>query len=59
MYANLHIVVTNNILSLDPPSPPSAHLWLILREHKIIPATKESYRVYVGTGNKKSNSDSV
>jgi hypothetical protein len=29
--------------------PPSAHLRLILREHKNIPATKEYYRVYIGT----------
>ena len=26
---------------------------------KIIPATKESYRVYIGTGNQNSNIDSV
>jgi hypothetical protein len=31
--------------SPTPPPPPSAHLRLILREHKIIPATKESYRI--------------
>jgi hypothetical protein len=29
--------------------PASAHLRLILREQKIFPATKESYRVYIGT----------
>ena len=40
---------------LNNTPPPSAHLRLILREHKIIPSTKESYRVYVGTGNKNSN----
>jgi hypothetical protein len=31
----------------------------ILGEHKIFPATKESYRVYIGTGNQNSNIDSV
>ncbi len=30
--------------------PPSAHLRLILREQKIFPATRESCRVYIGTG---------
>jgi hypothetical protein len=29
-----------------PPAKPE----IILREHKIFPATKESYRVYIGTG---------
>ena len=29
------------------------------REQQTIPATTESYRVYVGTGNKNSNSSSV
>ena len=27
--------------------PPSAHLRLIFRDHKIFPAAKESYRVYM------------
>jgi len=31
------------------PPPPSAHLRLILREHKIFPAKKESNSVYIGT----------
>jgi hypothetical protein len=39
--------------------PPSKHLGLFRREQQKIPATTESYRVYVGTGNNNSNSDSV
>jgi hypothetical protein len=35
--------------------PPSAHLRLILREHKNIPATKETYRVYIGTSSLKAD----
>ena len=31
------------------PPPPSAHLQLILREHKIFLAMRESCRVYIGT----------
>jgi len=41
------------------PPPPSAHLQLILPEHKIIPATKESYWVYVGTTTQNSSIDLV
>ena len=33
--------------------PPSGHLRLILREQKIFPTTKESYRVYIGTSSLK------
>ena len=33
----------------DDTPPPSAHLRLILREHKIFPATQESCRIYIGT----------
>ena len=48
----LNIWGQNGVWKIYGPPPPSAHLRLILREHKIIPATKESYRVYVGTGKK-------
>ena len=33
--------------------------WAFSAGTKIIPATKESYRVYIGTGNQNSNIDSV
>jgi len=44
---------------LQGSPPPSAHLRLILREHKIFPATKESHRVYVGTGYRTCDSNKV
>jgi hypothetical protein len=37
---------------VSPSPPPSGHLRLILREQKN-PATKESYRVYIGTSSLK------
>ncbi len=44
--------VVGEHVSADDSTPLSrAHLQLILREHKIIPATKESCRVYRGTAN--------
>jgi len=39
--------------------PPSTHLRLIMREHNIFPATKESYRVYVGANDHNSSMDLV
>jgi len=41
------------VLLIPRSPPPSTHLRLILQEHKIFPATKESYRVYIGTGSQK------
>jgi len=34
--------------AIEQAPPPSAHLWLIMQEQKLFPATKDSYRIYIG-----------
>jgi hypothetical protein len=52
IYVPANLSVLN---SHHPIHPALIYIRLIFREHKISPATKESYRVYIGTSSLKAD----